>query len=68
MADRRAAERKLLLETNRGPPSLVDVSRAVTVGLGGAAVTAGRRAPKCPPPRVLHPARAHSGHSRAEMP
>ena len=50
MADRRAAQRKLLLETNRGPPSLVDVSRAVTVGLGGAAVTAGWRAPQCPGP------------------
>ena len=33
VADRRAAQRKLLLEANRGPPSLVDVSRAVTVGL-----------------------------------
>jgi hypothetical protein len=50
----RAAQRKLLLEANRRPPSLVDVSRAVTAGQGGVAVTAGRRAPQCPAPQLLH--------------
>jgi hypothetical protein len=30
VADRRAAQRTLLPEANRRPPSLVDVSRAVT--------------------------------------
>jgi hypothetical protein len=38
---RPAAPRKLLLEANRRPPSLVDVSRAVTAGQGGVAVTSG---------------------------
>jgi hypothetical protein len=53
-----AAQRKLLLEANRRPPSLVDVSRAVTAGQGGVAVTAGRRALQCPARQLLHPARA----------
>jgi hypothetical protein len=55
---RRAAQRTLLLEANRRPPSLVDVSRAVTAGQGGVAVTAGWRAPQWLPPQLLHPARA----------
>ena len=52
--DRRDTQRKLLLEANRWPPSLVDVVGAVTAGQGGVAVTAGWRAPQCPAPQLLH--------------
>jgi hypothetical protein len=41
LGPRRAAQRKLLLKANRRPPSLVDVSRAVTATSGRRAVTAG---------------------------
>ena len=47
-------KRKLLLEANHRPPSLVDVRRGVTAGQGGVAVIAGRRAPQCPAPQLLH--------------
>jgi len=53
----RAAHKKFLLEANRRPPSLVDVSRGCHRGpKGGVAVTSG---PACGcAPQLLHPARA----------
>jgi len=55
VADRSVAQRKLMVEANRRPPDVVDVSRAVTAGQGGVAVTAGRRAPQWPPTAVAAP-------------
>jgi hypothetical protein len=67
LGPRRAAQRKLLLEANRRPPSLVDVSRAVTATSGRRAVTAGRCVPQCRAPQLLHPARALGSPWRARV-
>jgi hypothetical protein len=63
--DRRAAQGKLLMEANRRPPSVVDVSRAATAGHtpahGGSrhsevcAATGGTRYPATPHPQPEKP-------------
>jgi hypothetical protein len=63
VADRSVAQRKLMVEANRRPPDVVDVSRAVTAGQGGVAVTAGRRAPQWPPTAVAAPGPRPGGTS-----
>jgi hypothetical protein len=64
---RPSVQRKLLRKANRRPPSLVDVSRAVTATSGRRAVTAGRCVPQCRAPQLLHPARALGSPWRARV-